>query len=114
MSGDVVEVVIKAVAGGTIVLCFAAVAQLLRPKQLAGVFSAAPSVALASVIVTAAFSGRGEVAVSEQGMIIGAVAFTGYCLAVAPLVQRWGAWRGSAAALVAWALIALIGCLVWP
>jgi uncharacterized membrane protein (GlpM family) len=114
MAHKVVEVLIKAAAGGLFVVAFAALAETLTPKRLAGVFSAAPSVALASLIVTALFSGTVDVAESVRGMLVGAAAFTVYCLAVLPLVSRWGAWRGSAAALVSWALAATVGYLSWP
>jgi len=42
-------------------------------------------------------------------MAVGAVAFTAYCLLAAPLVRRWGAWRGPAAALAGWAVVAAAG-----
>ena len=40
---------IKALVGGTVVLAFAAIGELLRPRGLAGMFAAAPSVALAGL-----------------------------------------------------------------
>jgi hypothetical protein len=98
MGVKVAEVALKALAGGLFVLAFAALSQVLAPKRFAGVFSAAPSVALGSLLVTVAFSGIGDVATSARGMQVGAVAFTVYCLAAVPLLKRWGAWRGSVAA----------------
>ena len=112
MGAKVVEVALKALAGGLFVLAFAALAQILAPKRFAGVFSAAPSVALGSLLVTAAFSGAEHVALSGRGMAVGAVAFAVYCVAAVPLLRRWGAWRGSAAALGAWAVTALLGYLL--
>jgi uncharacterized membrane protein (GlpM family) len=112
MAGKLVEVRLKALAGGLFVLAFAALAQMLTPKRFAGVFSAAPSVALGSLLVTAAFTGVGDVTSSARGMQIGAVAFTVYCLAVVPLLRRWGAWRGSFAALAVWLLVAASGYLL--
>jgi uncharacterized membrane protein (GlpM family) len=109
MGGRVAEVALKALAGGLFVLAFAALARTLTPKRFAGVFSAAPSVALGSMLVTAAFHGTHDVAVAARGMQVGAVAFTVYCLVVVPLVGRWGAWRGSLAALVVWMVVAAIG-----
>jgi uncharacterized membrane protein (GlpM family) len=113
MAQTVVEVLVKAVAGGALVLAFAALAETLTPKRLAGVFSAAPSVALASIVVTAVFSGLPDVRASARGMVLGAAAFTVYCVVVVPLVKRWGAVRGSAAALVAWLVVAAVGYLLW-
>jgi hypothetical protein len=105
----IAEVLLKALAGGLFVLAFAALAQMIAPKRFAGVFSAAPSVALGSLLVTVAFSGAGDVAVSARGMQVGAVAFIAYCLAAVPLIKAWGAWRGSAAALGVWAVTAAVG-----
>jgi hypothetical protein len=112
MAGKVAEVALKALAGGLFVLAFAALAQMLSPKRFAGVFSAAPSVALGSLLMTAAFSGSGDVTRSAGGMAIGAVAFTVYCLAAVPLLGRLGAWWGSLAALGVWGAVAAAGYLV--
>jgi hypothetical protein len=109
MGSKVAELALKAVAGGLLVLAFAALAQMIAPKRFAGILSAAPSVALGSLLVTFAVKGAGDVALSAGGMQVGAVAFTGYCLAAVPLVKAWGAWRGSAAALGVWAAIAAVG-----
>jgi len=112
VGAKVAEVALKASAGGLFVLAFAALAQMLAPKRFAGVFSAAPSVALGSLLVTAAFSGVHDVGRSARGMQIGAVAFTVYCLAAVPLLRRFGAWRGSLAALLVWGLVAGVGYAV--
>ncbi|WP_261985820.1 DUF3147 family protein [Microbispora sp. CSR-4] len=114
MTGQIVEVVVKALAGGVFVLAFAALAEMLTPKRLAGVFCAAPSVALASLIVTAAITGVPDVLASAQGMQIGAVGFTLYCLIAAPLLRRWGAWRGALAALAVWGVVVAAGYALAP
>jgi len=109
LGSKLVEVVLKALAGGLFVLAFAALAQMIMPKRFAGVFSAAPSVALGSLLVTVAFSGAGDVGLAARGMVVGAVAFFVYCLAAVPFIKAWGAWRGCAAALGVWAIVAAVG-----
>jgi hypothetical protein len=109
MGSKVIEVLLKALAGGLFVLAFAALAQMITPKRFAGVFSAAPSVALGSLVVTLGFSGAPDVGLAARGMIVGALAFIVYCLAAVPLIKAWGAWRGSAAALGVWAVVAAVG-----
>jgi hypothetical protein len=109
MGTKIIEIGLKAPAGGAFVLTFAALAQMIAPKQFAGVLSAAPSVALGSLLVTFAFKGAGDVAVSATGMAVGAVAFTAYCVVVVPLIGRWGPWRGSVAALGVWGAVAAAG-----
>ncbi|MFB9907785.1 DUF3147 family protein [Allokutzneria oryzae] len=112
MTDTVIKVLIKALAGGFLVLAFTAVAEVLTPKRLAGVFSAAPSVALASLVVTTVFDGPADVTAAAHGMVVGAAAFTVYCLVAVPLVKRWGALRGSGVAVVAWLAAATLGYLV--
>jgi len=109
MGKSVMEIVVKALAGGLLVLAFAAVAQILSPKRFAGIFAAAPSVALASLIVTVTFTGDRDVPAAAAGMAIGAAGFALYCLAAVPLVRRFGAWRGSALALIVWGLACATG-----
>jgi len=48
---QVVVLAVKAVNGGLFVVAFAVVAQCLKPKRFAGLLSAAPSVAIANLIV---------------------------------------------------------------
>jgi hypothetical protein len=43
--------------GGALVSAFALFGDVVRPKRLAGLFAAAPSVALATLALTASFSG---------------------------------------------------------
>ncbi|SDZ16972.1 Protein of unknown function [Micromonospora pattaloongensis] len=114
MGPVVIEVAVKALAGGVFVLAFAALVRALPPTWFAGMFSAAPSVALGSLLTTVAFDGAAEAAASARGMQIGAVAFTVYCLVAAPMLRRWGAYRGSWIALVVWASVAVVGYLVVP
>ena len=51
---------IKAVNGGLFVVLFALIAEMLKPKRFAGLFSAAPSVALANLIVVIVAKGHGQ------------------------------------------------------
>jgi hypothetical protein len=111
MGATVAEIGLKALAGGLLVTAFAALAQVLIPKRFAGVFAAAPSVALGSLTVTVLFTGDHDLPAAAAGMAVGAVAFVVYCAAAVPLVRRFGAWKGSAGALVVWAVLAAVGYL---
>jgi hypothetical protein len=42
-------------------------------------------------------------------VLAGTAAFTVYCLTAVPLLRRDGGWRGSFAALAAWAIAATVG-----
>src|ERR1700716_2852851 len=67
---------LKAANGGLFVVVFALVSEVLTPKRFAGLFSAAPSVALANLAVIVATKGYAEAIANTRGMVIGAVAFT--------------------------------------
>jgi hypothetical protein len=47
----VVPVPAKALCGGALVLAFAALSESLKPKRFAGILAAAPSVAVAGLVV---------------------------------------------------------------
>ncbi len=109
MTSHVAEILLKAMAGGLLVLAFAALAETISPKPFAGVFSAAPSVALGGLLVTFGFTGAASLVRPSEGMQVGAVAFAVYCVAAAGLVKVLGAWWGSAAAIGVWAVVAAAG-----
>jgi hypothetical protein len=112
MSTTILEVLLKACAGGLFVLLFAALAEMLTPKRLAGVLSAAPSVALGSLLVTATLSTSADMAMAAGGMRAGALAFTVYCLVAASLMKIWRAWPSALAALGVWLVVAGAGHLL--
>jgi hypothetical protein len=64
--------------GGTIVSLFACLGDLLKPKSFAGLFGAAPSVALATLGLTIVADGKAYAALESRSMIVGAVSFFVY------------------------------------
>ena len=73
-----VELVLRAVAGGAIVSVFALMGDVLRPKSFAGLFGAAPSVALASLAITFHTHAAEYVTTEARWMALGALAFGVY------------------------------------
>lgn len=98
---------VKALNGALFVVVFALVAEVLKPKRFAGLFSAAPSVALANLLVTVLDKGKREGKLDSIGMIAGACAMVLVCLAGIGFVRRWGAVRGSAAVCALWLVLAI-------
>jgi uncharacterized membrane protein (GlpM family) len=96
------------VAGGVFVVLFALVAEVLKPKTFSGLFGAAPSVALASLLVAALTRGPASVQADAFGMLIGVAGMIAYCVAATVLVQRLGALAGSLLAWGAW-FVAAVG-----
>ena len=56
------EYVVRFIAGGIVVLAVASLADVLRPKSFAGLFGAAPSVALATLTLASGEHGADYVA----------------------------------------------------
>jgi hypothetical protein len=99
---QLIAVALKAIVGGTFVVAFSALGDLLKPKVFAGLFAAAPSVALTSLVITVLTTGPSKAAISSRGMIAGATGMIAYCIAASYLVKRFGATAGSVLAWAAW------------
>jgi hypothetical protein len=96
--------VIHFLTGGFVVSAFAMIGGLLKPTSFAGLFGAAPSVALATLGLAVAKEGRIYAGTECRSMIVGALAFFIYCLLVCRLLMRY---RLSALTSSLW------GALVW-
>jgi hypothetical protein len=83
-----VELVERFFVGGLIVSAFAVIGDVLRPRGLAGLFGAAPSVALATLTLTLLTEGKPYAALEARSMVAGALAFLTYALACAYLMGR--------------------------
>ena len=94
--------VVRFLVGGTIVAVFALIGDVLKPKAFAGLFAAAPSVALTSLVITVLMTGPAKATISSRGMIAGATGMIAYCLAASVLVKKFGAVPGSIMAWGAW------------
>jgi len=82
------ELVERFLLGGLIVSVFAVLGDVLRPKGFAGLFGAAPSVALATLSLTLLADGKQYAALEARSMIGGAIAFLAYALACVFLMAR--------------------------
>ena len=83
-----IDVILRFLIGGVAISSFAMLGDVLRPKSFAGLFGAAPSIALASLGLTAAQHGRVYAAVEGRSMTLGALAFFFYAAAVSRLLMR--------------------------
>ena len=105
---DVLILAIKGLAGGALVVAFALLSQGLEPKRFAGLFSAAPAVALAGLTVTLLDKGAHDAHQSAAGMIAGGVGMAVYAAAVIPLLRRARPAPSSLSAFGVWTLAAAI------
>jgi hypothetical protein len=103
------EYALRFLAGGIAVSAFAALGDSLRPKSFAGLFGAAPSVALATLLITLSQKGAPFAAVEGRSMIVGALALAAYSWVVCVLLKRFllSSWTATMAALVVWFVVAL-------
>ena len=82
------ELLVRFLIGGLVVVTFALIGDLLKPKRFAGIFGAAPSVALATLGLTFASQGSAVAALEARSMMLGAVALLAYSLLNARLLLR--------------------------
>jgi Protein of unknown function (DUF3147) len=103
------DYIVRFLAGGLIVAIFAILGDTLRPKSFAGLFAAAPSVALATLTLGFLREGGDYVAIEGRSMISGATALFFYSLCVGQLLMRfrWPALGASTLALLLWMAVAL-------
>lgn len=104
---DVAVLAIKMFNGGLFVVGFSLVAEMLEPKRFAGLFSAAPSIALGNLLVVLMVDGTRDGLANLSGMIIGAVAMASVCLIGVWLVPRLGSLKGSVLLCGTWGVVAL-------
>jgi hypothetical protein len=103
----ILTIVLKGLAGGTLVALFALFGEVIRPRSLAGIASAAPSVAGAGLLVTMLSTGLVSAHQQSLGMIAGAVGLLAWCLVGADVVKRFGSLKGSIATTAIWFAAAL-------
>jgi hypothetical protein len=72
------QLVFRFLVGGLVVCGFAAIGDALKPKSFAGLFGAAPSVALATLALTIVANGKNYAIIETRSMIVGAAALCAY------------------------------------
>jgi len=82
------DLIIRFVVGGLVVSAFAVLGSLFKPASFAGLFGAAPSVALATVTLAVLKNGREYAAVESRSMLAGAIALGAAAWIVCQLMMR--------------------------
>ena len=102
------EYALRFAIGGLAVSAFALLGDVLRPKSFAGLFGAAPSVALATLGISAFQHGAHYAAEESYTMLCGAIALVVYSIVVCHLLMRTrlAALPASILALSVWLLVA--------
>jgi hypothetical protein len=102
------EYVVRFLVGGIVVSAFATLGDILRPKSFAGLFGAAPSVALATLGIAVYRHGADYAAEQSWAMTAGALALAVYSVFVCQLLIRAGLRAAPATffSLVVWLIVA--------
>jgi hypothetical protein len=99
---------VRFLAGGLIVSAFAILGDVLRLKSFAGLFGAAPSIALVTLTLAILKNSPAYVATEGRSMALGALALLFYCFVVCQLLMRFRmpAVAATGSALAIWLLAA--------
>ncbi len=102
------EYLVRFLVGGAVVSAFAMLGDVLRPKSFAGLFAAAPSVALATLGIAVYQHGADYATLQTQAMIAGAIALVVYSVVVCHLLVRaeLRALPATLLSLVVWLIVA--------
>lgn len=103
------EMIARALLGGIVVSSFALLGDVLKPKSFAGLFGAAPSVALANLALAVHKHGVGYASIEGRSMLTGAIAFFVYASVASRLMmrQKWAALPVTALSLLIWLGVAV-------
>ena len=97
--------------GGFAVSAFSILGDMFRPKSFAGLFGAAPSIALATLAIVVVQKGAPYAAVEGRSMMVGAFALLVYTIFVCGLLKIWQvrALPATLVSLVPWIVVAIGG-----
>jgi hypothetical protein len=83
------DIIARFLIGGLIVSAFSLISDLFKPKTFAGLFGAAPSVALATLALTIMKEGKQYAAIEGRSMILGAIAFLACAMTLSYVLLRF-------------------------
>jgi hypothetical protein len=104
---EVAQLAAKTAAGGGLVVAFALIGEAAHPKRFSGLFSSAPAVAVASLIVTEVAKGTHDARSASFGMIAGSLGMVACCLVAVRTVPRLRVVPASALVWATWLIVAL-------
>lgn len=109
------EWLLRFVIGGVVVSVFAMMGDLFKPKSFAGLFAAAPTIALATMSLTLHKHGATYLSVNARSMVAGAVAFCTYACACSYVLihSRLKAFSVTSLLLPVWGVVASLCWLAW-
>ena len=109
------EILLRFLIGGIAVSFFSVLGDIFKPKSFAGLFGAAPSVALATLALAIIKDSRGYVSTEAGSMMAGSIAFLIYSSVVSWILMHHAAsaLRVSILWLALWGAVAFGLWYVW-
>ena len=109
------EIAFRFLVGGVLVSLFSFIGDIFRPKSFAGLFGAAPSIALATLALTIVAGGKEYAATEARSMVAGAIAFLIYASVTSRILMRYKppALTGTLALMPVWLGVAFGIWFVW-
>ena len=109
------EILVRFLIGGVAVSFFSVLGDIFKPKSFAGLFGAAPSVALATLGLAIVKEGSQYAATEANSMIAGSIAFFAYSSVVSWILMHHAssALRASVTWLLLWGAVAFGLWYVW-
>jgi len=103
------DLILRFFLGGVVVSVFSLLGDMFKPKSFAGLFSAAPSIALGTIGLTLMHQGADYAAVEGRSMVAGAIALFLYSQLLCWLMirYRFSAVMVSISTIVVWFASAL-------
>jgi hypothetical protein len=98
---------LRGLAGGLLVVAFSLVGEVVKPKAFAGLFAAAPSVAIASLAITTMSETADKARMASVGMVLGGVGMAFCCVVAVVAIPRLRALWGSVVAAGGWCVVSL-------
>lgn len=100
-------ILIRFLIGGVSVSTFAVLGDLFKPKSFAGLFGAAPSVALATLALAVTIDGRENAATQSTSMMVAAIGLFCYasCVSWIRMHRTWSAIWVAISILPVWAAV---------
>lgn len=83
------DLFLRFLIGGLVVSSFSLLGEIFQPKSFAGLFGAAPSIALATLGLTITRHGHAYAAIEGHSMVLGAIAFFCYASTVSWVLFRY-------------------------
>jgi hypothetical protein len=110
-----VEWILRFLLGGAIVSAFALLGEIFHPKSFAGLFGAAPSVAIVSLAIAFHQHGADHVVTEGFAMAIGAIALATYGLGTMHVLRKaeLPPWLGAGLLWIEWLAVAVAGWAVF-